>query len=106
MRFCGMTWIKHLILCALLLVGIGCASTEWQAEEIPYPASTPFDSNQFARAIYLEGFRQGYRSEMFGDATTVDMLSGPNLQARRLGFYAGLGRARAEKESPRPAAPE
>ena len=83
-----------------LVIGLlgmsGCATGKWQGETTPYPQTTPFDSHEFARSIYMEGFRQGYRFEKFGDATTIDMLTGPNLHARRLGYYAGAARARAE----------
>ena len=85
-------------LAAVLLAG--CASSgKWQSEKIPYPRSTPFDSDQFARTAYLDGFRTGYRAEAFGAAGTVDMLSEPYKEARRVGYYAGAGQAKAEKEA-------
>jgi hypothetical protein len=87
--------------CVFLLVGllsiIGCATEGWQAEEVPLPRSTPFDSNQFARNAYLEGFRQGYTAQSSGGPTAVETVSGPYAEARRHGFYAGAAQARAQQ---------
>jgi hypothetical protein len=75
----------------------GCASNDkWQAEQIPYPRSTPFDRNEFARQAFLDGFRLGYRAEMHQGTQAVDVLGGPYLNARQLGYYAGVGQARRE----------
>jgi hypothetical protein len=93
--------MKFLTLFAItiLLLGSGCASTKWEAESIPYPKSTPFDANEFARRTYLDGFRSGYRAQLGQEATTIDVIRGPYLQARRLGFQAGAAHARAGVEA-------
>ena len=88
--------------CALLnsfmcLVLAGCATGEWQAEQVPLPAATPFDANHFARNAFMEGFRQGYRAQSTGGPAAVELVSGPYLQARKQGFYAGAAQARAER---------
>jgi hypothetical protein len=79
-----------------VLLGVGCATGEWQAENIPAPRATPFDSNQLARNAYIEGFRQGYRAQSSGGPAAVEMLTGPFVEARRQGFYAGAAQARSE----------
>ena len=66
-----------------VLWGIGCATDGWQAANVPLPRSTPFDSNQFTRNAYLEGFRQGYRAQGGGGLATVETVNGPNAGARR-----------------------
>lgn len=82
-----------------LFIGIlatnGCASSGWQSDDTPLPASTPFDSNQMARAAYLEGFRSGYRAQASGSAHGLELISGPYLHARQQGFQAGAAHARA-----------
>lgn len=88
-----------LIVLMLALAAAGCTTTsEWQAEDIPYPRTTPFDSNEFARTAYLDGFRSGYRSVASGGSRSIDLLTEPNVEARRLGYYAGAAQARAERE--------
>lgn len=82
---------------ALLFASIGCASSGWQAEDVPLPRSTPFDSNQMARAAYLEGFRSGYRAQSSGSRHGLELVSGPYLHARRQGFQAGAAQARAQQ---------
>ena len=81
----------------VILIGlacmIGCATGEWQGENVPLPRSTPFDSNQLARNAYLEGFREGYRAQ--NDRVTIETVDGPYIAARRQGFYAGAAQARA-----------
>jgi hypothetical protein len=79
-----------------LLCGIGCATNGWQAENVPLPRSTPFDSNHFARNAYLEGFRHGYRTQTGVGPGTADTGNGQYADARRQGFYAGAAQARAE----------
>src|SRR5688500_15047467 len=91
-----MKWLKCVFLSIGLLWEIGCASEGWQGENVPVPRSTPFDSNQFARNAYLEGFRQGYRAQGGDGLATVETVDGPNAEARRQGFYAGAAQARAE----------
>ena len=89
-----------LLICLALSVGwfgaSGCATADWQAENIPLPRSTPFDSNHFARDAFLEGFRQGYRAQTWGGPATVETVNGPYVGARRQGFYAGAAQARSE----------
>jgi hypothetical protein len=85
-----------LVLFVSVLLGTGCATGQWQAEKIPAPSSTPFDSNQFARNAYLEGFRHGYRAQTSGGPASVETIGGPYVEARRLGFYAGAAHGRAE----------
>ena len=95
--------LGEVLAAALILAGAavwnGCATSGWQAEEIPYPRSTPFDSDEFARTAYLDGFRSGYRAELAGDPTMVDMFTGPYPRARRMGFLAGVSFARGEKSA-------
>ena len=93
---------RSICLCALAALFLGCASNQWRADDVPYPQTTPFDSNQFARTTYLDGFAQGYRSAMGGSPVNVDMLTGPYAGARRAGFYAGEAHARAAKKGGRP----
>jgi hypothetical protein len=87
---------KTFFFCLTLLVAASCTTGEWKAENVPAPRATPFDANQFARNAYLEGFRHGYRAQRSGGPPTVEMLTGPHLEARRQGFYAGAAQARAE----------
>lgn len=91
-----MNTLKLLSLLAWMLLAGGCATEGWQAETIPYPASTPFDANSFARRAYLDGFASGYRSAKSGDGGGVDVITGPNRHAKRLGYYAGEAAARSE----------
>lgn len=91
--------LKEFLFVVLIVLGAGCASSGLQSENIPYPRSTPFDSNELARNAFMDGFRTGYRSEVYKDGTIVDNLPGPHRDARRLGFYAGAGEARREKGS-------
>jgi hypothetical protein len=94
----------RVILCAgAVFLGLGCASNGWQAEEAPVPATTPFDSNQMARNAYLEGFRSGYRAQSSG-STAVEMIGGPYLHAREMGFRAGAAAAQAEQGGEAPPA--
>lgn len=88
--------LQRWVLLPILIVMAGCATGEWQSETIPYPSSTPFDSNPFARRAYLDGFATGYRSEKRGEASNVDVVAGTQKQARRLGIYAGAATARGE----------
>jgi hypothetical protein len=93
-----MKGLSHFVFATLLLIAASCASSEkWESENIPFPRSTPFDANEFARKAYLDGFRSGYRAEMAGEGTTADVLAPPYVQARRLGFYAGVSQARSER---------
>ena len=79
------------------LLAAGCANDGWQAQNVPLPRATPFDSNEFARTAYLDGFSRGYNAEISGASGSPEMISGPYLQARRQGFHAGAAHARAEK---------
>ena len=69
---------------------------------MPLPRTTPFDSDQFARSAYLEGFRTGYRAQSSGRRGSVDVLSGPYLFAKQQGYYAGAGQAQAEGQGTSP----
>lgn len=91
--------LRPVALSLLLLGAAGCATNDWQAEDIPYPRTTPFDASQFARAAFLDGFGRGYSSAKSGGGTTVEMLTGPFTHARRQGFFAGSAQARAEMEA-------
>jgi hypothetical protein len=94
MKFC-----KIFIWSILLALLAACASdSKWQAEQIPYPRSTPFDRNQFARQAFLDGFRTGYRAQTHQGPQAVDVLGPPYLQARQLGYYAGVAEARRQTE--------
>src|SRR5580765_4971328 len=94
-----MKFLKLIGSSVFLVLLLACASdSKWRAEQIPYPRSTPFDRNEFARQAFLDGFRAGYRAQMHLGATTVDVLGPPYLQARQLGYYAGVGQARRELE--------
>jgi hypothetical protein len=88
------------LVCSVLFVLLSACSSDskWHAEQIPYPRSTPFDRNQFARQAFLDGFRVGYRAEMHQGPQAVDVLSPPYLQARQLGYRAGAAQARQERE--------
>src|SRR5689334_12396022 len=98
MRFC-----KVLIWSILLVLLAACASdSKWQAEQIPYPRSTPFDRSPFARQAFLDGFRTGYRAQMHQGPQAVDVLGPPNLRARQLGYYAGVAEARRQIERVEP----
>ncbi|HEV8542916.1 MAG TPA: hypothetical protein VGR78_11035 [Verrucomicrobiae bacterium] len=94
-----MNSLKNVLFCLILAVAAaGCASTTgWQAENVPFPRTTPFDSNEFARAAYLDGFERGYRDELSGVQANIEMLNGNYSYAQRQGFYAGAAQARAEK---------
>ena len=95
-----MKWLKFFLGPVLLCALLGCASDKkWEAEQIPYPRSTPFDASQFARTAYLEGFRLGYRAQMNRGTRMGETLAGPYGRARQLGFYAGSAEARRELES-------
>src|SRR5687768_7047949 len=76
---------------------IGCASSGWQANDVPGPRSTPFDSHQLARNAYLEGYRSGYRAQISGQSMGIELAGGPYLYARRQGFQAGVAHARAQQ---------
>jgi hypothetical protein len=80
---------------AVLLGTVGCASSGWQAVDVPLPRSTPYDSNQFARNAYLEGFRGGYRAQQNADRS-VSLIGGPYQDAQIHGFRAGAALARSE----------
>jgi hypothetical protein len=88
--------IKVGIFIVLLIVLDGCASQGWRTHDIPYPAGTPFDANQFARQAYLDGFRSGYIAQQQQKGT--ELISGPFGRARELGFRAGAAEARAQME--------
>jgi len=82
--------------CAGIALGTGCASNDWQAEQVPLPSSTPFDANQMARSAYLEGFRDGFRAQQ-NKSNSVELVSGPFREARLAGFQAGAAEARARQ---------
>jgi hypothetical protein len=93
-----MNALKNLLFCLILAAAAGCASTTgWQAENVPFPRATPFDSNELARTAYLDGFERGYRDELSGVHANIEMLTGNYSYAQRQGFYAGAAQARAEK---------
>lgn len=73
----------------------GCASQGWQSADVPLPRSTPFDSNEFARNAYLEGYRAGYRAQRSGDRG-VSLVDGPYQAAQMQGFRAGASQALSE----------
>jgi hypothetical protein len=84
------------ILCAGIAMGFGCASNEWQADQVPLPQSTPYDANQMARTAYLEGFRQGYTAQR-NQSGGVEFVTGPYRDAKQQGFRAGAAEARARQ---------
>ena len=84
------------ILCAGIALGMGCASNDWQADQVPLPPSTPYDANQMARTAYLEGFRQGYTAQR-NQSGGVEFVSGPYRDAKQQGFRAGAAEARARQ---------
>jgi hypothetical protein len=92
-----MTALRDSILFLVFTLLVGCASGPWKAENIPFPRTTPFDSNGFARTAYLDGFERGYRAEMSGESASADLLTGPHGDTKRQGFHAGVAHARAEK---------
>ncbi len=92
---------KSLIAASALLIAAGCATNDWRGAEIPYPSTTPFDSSNFARTAYLDGFARGYQAETSGGGANVEMLAGPYREARRQGYYAGAAQARATQEQSR-----
>ena len=94
---------QQVFLLALCLALAGCVSKNWQASDVPTPASTPFDSDQLARAAYLDGFRTGYRAQRSGNTLGVHLEGGPYLHARQLGFQAGAAHARAQLPDSAPA---
>jgi hypothetical protein len=94
---------KASISLALLLIAAGCASEGWQTHSVPFPASTPFDANPFARQAYLDGFRSGYVAQQ--QQKGAEFLSGPYGRARELGFRAGAAEARSEMMDAAAAAP-
>jgi hypothetical protein len=79
-----------------LVLAVGCASNDWQAEQVPLPRSTPFDANQMARSAYLEGFREGFRAQQ-SQSDSVELVSGPHREAKLAGFRAGAAEARARQ---------
>ena len=80
----------------MLVLAGGCATGDWQADNVPVPNTTPYDGNQLVRQAYLDGFRQGYRAQKSTGLQTVETVGGPNAEARRRGFYAGAAQARSE----------
>jgi hypothetical protein len=98
MRQFTMNLIRNLLCAAAVAVFAGCATGKWTGENIPYPVSTPYDMNVQARAAYLDGFQQGYRSQKSSGISRVETLTGPFVQARQEGFYLGAAQARAELE--------
>jgi hypothetical protein len=70
----------------------GCAMTA--PEPIATPSSTPFDANIMEREAYLDGYRTGYRAAKAREQIVPDTLAGPFREARKAGFYAGVGQAR------------
>jgi hypothetical protein len=87
---------------SVLLMMCGCASQSQQANAIPMPTSTPFDSDQMARMAYLEGYRQGYRAVAAGTVGGFDMISGSYRFARELGWRAGASQAQSQRSAPPP----
>lgn len=91
-----MRFVKSIFAILSLFFGGACATGEWQADNVPLPAATPYDSNQMVRTAYLEGFRHGYRAQKDGGPASVELVTGPYVRAREQGFYAGAACARAE----------
>jgi hypothetical protein len=89
-------WFVLLLACAGIAMGTGCASNGWQAEQVPLPTPTPFDANQMARNAYLEGFREGFRAQQ-NKSNSIELVGGPNREAKLAGFRAGAAEARARQ---------
>jgi hypothetical protein len=85
----------------LCCVGLGlltaCGSVDKkEIAEVPVPAVTPFDSNQLERQIYLDSYKDGYRSAKHGGEFTPQYRRGPFPLARELGWQAGAAAAMNE----------
>jgi hypothetical protein len=79
--------LKTLIVLGALALLTACASTQKQV--IQLPATTPFDTNTFARQAYLDAYSEGYRSAQSGGEITPGFTRGPYSFARELGWRAG-----------------
>jgi hypothetical protein len=82
--------------CAVMAMGLGCASNGWRAEQVPLPTATPFDANQMARNAYLEGFREGFRAQQ-NKSNSIELVGGPHREAKLAGFRAGAAEARSRQ---------
>lgn len=93
----GTPWFMRVFICSAIsmVVLAGCAS--WETENVPLPASTPFDSNPAARMAYLDAFRDGYRTATREGRISQDFITGPNRFARELGWRAGATQAISDK---------
>lgn len=56
---------------------------------VPLPSTTPFDSDAAARAMYLDWYRDGYRSGLTGVTITCCFPPGPHPQAQQKGWSDG-----------------
>jgi hypothetical protein len=90
-----------LLLVSLLLLG-GCASTKndimadyhtrlalHKDTPVVLPGVTPFDDDAAARAMYLEWYRDGYRSGLTGISITCCFPPGPYPSAQQKGWSDG-----------------
>jgi hypothetical protein len=95
MRFLACIFAAVVLGCAC-----GCATRRAQSFDVPLPAATPYDSDASARAIYLEGFRNGYRAFVAGKMETPYYETGHYPEVERRGYWAGITaalRTRTEK---------
>ena len=88
--------MRTLLSCVGLCFLAGCAS--WQADEVPLPSATPFDSNHAHSVAYLDAFRDGYRAGAREGRISQEVITGPNRFARELGWRAGATQAIADKD--------
>jgi hypothetical protein len=56
---------------------------------IVLPKLTPFDDDSCARAVYLDSYRDGYRSGLTGYFFILSFPPGPYQQARQRGWSDG-----------------
>jgi hypothetical protein len=84
---------------ALALISLaGCATVQPQ-ENVQLPETTPFDHNSMARQVYLDAYRDGYRTAAKGQIVNYDFLPGPYRFAKELGLRAGVAKARSDLEA-------
>jgi hypothetical protein len=56
---------------------------------VTLPAATPFDDDSAARAMYLDWYRDGYRSGLTGISITCCFPPGPHPRAQQRGWSDG-----------------
>ena len=56
---------------------------------VPLPSTTPFDDDADARAMYLDWYRDGYRSGLTGVSITCCFPPGPHPRAQQKGWADG-----------------